>query len=95
MPGAQNLDLGGDLARAQLYMDLRYEGGAHGATAAAEPDLRLTDDTGLIVGTGGNATVAYMGRLATVLAWHLADPVDARERRRNESRCENEQNGDC
>ncbi|MCL4838421.1 MAG: endonuclease [Thermoanaerobaculia bacterium] len=74
----------GDVARAQLYMDLRYEGGAHGATGAAEPDLRLTDDTGLIVGTGGNATVAYMGRLAAILAWHLADPVDARERRRNE-----------
>lgn len=74
----------GDVARAQLYMDLRYEGGAHGATGFAEPDLRLTDDAGLIVGTGGNAAVAYMGRLATLLAWHLADPVDARERRRNE-----------
>jgi endonuclease I len=74
----------GDLARAQLYMDLRYEGGAHGATGFAEPDLRLTDDTGLIVSTGGNAAVAYMGRLATLLAWHLQDPPDARERRRNE-----------
>lgn len=74
----------GDVARAQLYMDLRYEGGAHGPTGFAEPDLRLTDDTGLIVTTGGNAPIAYMGRLATLLAWHLADPVDARERRRNE-----------
>jgi len=74
----------GDVARAQLYLEVRYEGGTHGATGATEPDLRLTDDTGLIVTTGGNASVAYMGRLTTILAWAAQDPVDAREQRRND-----------
>ncbi len=74
----------GDLARAQLYMDVRYAGGNHGITGFAEPDLILTNDTGLIQTTGTNASVAFMGRLATLLAWHAADPVDARERLRNE-----------
>ena len=34
----------GDVARALMYMDLRYEGGIHGVSGAAEPDLILTDD---------------------------------------------------
>lgn len=75
----------GDVARTVLYMDLRYEGGNHGVTGLAEPDLVLTDDTSLIVGSGSNTSgTAYMGRLATVLAWHAADPVDDDERLRNE-----------
>ena len=37
-------DRKGDVARALLYMDVRYEGGTHGVTGAAEPDLVLTDD---------------------------------------------------
>lgn len=74
----------GELARAQLYLDLRYEGGLHGVTGAAEPDLILTDDTSLIQTTGTNAPTAFMGRLATLLAWHEADPVTEGERLRNE-----------
>ncbi|MCH9646778.1 MAG: endonuclease [Deltaproteobacteria bacterium] len=75
----------GELARAQLYLDLRYEGGLHGITGSAEPDLILTDDTSLIQTTGGvNAATAFMGRLATLLAWHAADPVTDGERLRNE-----------
>lgn len=75
----------GDVARSVLYMDIRYEGGLHGVTSLPEPDLVLTDDTSLIVGSGGNTTgTAYMGRLATILAWHAADPVDEDERLRNE-----------
>ena len=76
----------GDMARALLYLDVRYEGGTHGVTGKSEPDLRLTDDTNLIDAshTGSNESVAYMGRLATLLQWHTDDPVDTLESRRND-----------
>lgn len=74
----------GNVARAMFYMDLRYEGGTHGVTGASEPDLRLTSDLNLVVGTGSNASVAYMGKLSTLLQWHLDDPVDASEQLRND-----------
>lgn len=76
----------GDVARAILYMDIRYEGGNHGVTGAAEPDLRLTDDDSLIdsFNTGVNESVAYMGLRSVLLQWHFQDPVDARELYRNE-----------
>jgi endonuclease I len=59
----------GDIARALFYMDLRYDG-----VEPATVDLCLT-----------NAVTAahQMGILATLLAWHLQDPVDEAERRRN------------
>ncbi len=76
--------LKGNVARAMFYMDLRYEGGTHGGTGASEPDLRLTSDLSLVVGTGSNASVAYMGKLSTLLQWHQDDPVDANEQLRNE-----------
>ncbi|MCD9097476.1 endonuclease [Luteimonas fraxinea] len=72
----------GDIARAVLYMAIRYEGGAHPTTRQGEPDLELTDDRSRIVST--SASPAYMGLLSTLLAWHQADPPDARERERNE-----------
>lgn len=75
----------GDVARNLLYLDLRYEGGFHGVTGFAEPDLILTDDTGLINTTGVNADVGYMGRLSVLLQWHEEDPVDAVELARNEA----------
>lgn len=74
----------GDIARAMFYMDVRYEGGTHGVTGAAEPDLRLTDNASLIQPTSGNASVAYMGLLSVLLQWHQQDPVDEAERLRNE-----------
>jgi endonuclease I len=54
----------GDMARAVLYMDFRYEGGKHAGTGQSEPDLVLTygSDTGT------------PGSLDTLLAWHAADP---------------------
>ena len=79
-PGRQ-----GDVARALFYLDTRYEGGTHGLTGAPEPDLILTDDPALVVTSGTNASVAYMGLLSELLAWHAADPVDAREEARNDA----------
>ena len=76
--------LKGNVARALFYFDIRYEGGTHGVTGAAEPDLRLTDNASLIVQSNGNASVAYMGLLSVLIQWHNADPVDDRERLRND-----------
>ena len=39
----------GDVARAILYLDVRYEGGFHGTTSCSEPDLRVTESRSLIV----------------------------------------------
>ncbi len=72
----------GDMARAILYMAMRYEGGMHPSTGQSEPDLELTDNRSLIVAT--SASPAYMGLLSTLLAWHQADPPTAAERERNE-----------
>ncbi len=76
----------GDVARAIFYMDVRYEGGTHGGTGAAEPDLVVTDVESLIdaSNTGSNESVAYMGMLTVLLQWHQQDPVDSREVWRNE-----------
>ncbi len=76
----------GDIARAQFYMDVRYEGGNHGGTGAWEPDLILTDDRALIAAssTGNNEAVAYMGLVSDLFQWHLDDPVDDLERARND-----------
>ena len=75
----------GDVARAAFYMAVRYEGGTHGISGCSEPDLRLTDDRALIQSdSSNNLTVAYMGILSTLLEWHQQDPVDERERRRND-----------
>ncbi|MEZ6004894.1 MAG: endonuclease [Planctomycetota bacterium] len=76
----------GDMARALLYADVRYEGGTHGVTGVAEPDLILTNFQSLISGsqTGSNESVAYMGELDVLLQWHAQDPPDAWEMARND-----------
>jgi endonuclease I len=69
----------GDVARAQFYADVRYSG-----DLSNEPDLILTDDPSLIVVFSSNAAVAHMGILETLIQWHNEDPVDDRERNRND-----------
>ena len=72
----------GDVARSLFYLDVRYEGGIHTPTGNPEPDLVLTNNMSLIEVTEDSP--AYMGRLDTLLQWHLDDPVDDCERRRND-----------
>lgn len=68
----------GDMARAVMYMDIRYEGGTH-ANTQPEPDLILTNNASLI-----QIGQPYMGILSTLLQWHQDDPPDAQEILRNE-----------
>ena len=76
-------DRKGDIARATLYMDLRYEGGVN-ASGVVEPDLVATDEPGLIQTTGMNTTgLAYTGLLSILIEWHTLDPPDEREQLRN------------
>ena len=60
----------GDIARALFYMATRYDG-----TEPSTSDLELVT---------ASPTDAQMANLATLLAWHLADPPDAAERARND-----------
>lgn len=63
----------GDVARIMFYMAVRYEGKSDGG-----PNLELVDSI-----TGNNATAPTLGKLSTLLQWHLADPVDEFEMTRN------------
>ena len=72
------IDRRGDIARAMFYMDVRYEG-----DVAGEPDLVLTDNRSLISSADGG--VAYMGLKSVLLQWHRQDPVDEKERDRNDA----------
>lgn len=75
----------GDVARAVLYMAVRYNGGTN-AQGQPEPFLHVTDNEALIVGTpsGVAQTDAYMGMETDLLDWNDQDPPDAGERLRNE-----------
>ncbi|OPZ11997.1 MAG: Extracellular ribonuclease precursor [Alphaproteobacteria bacterium ADurb.BinA280] len=72
----------GNMARAVFYLAIRYEGDAH-SNGTPEPDLELTDNRAWMTASGANGKF-YMGVLTTLMAWHAADPVDARELERNE-----------
>ncbi len=63
----------GDVARMLFYMDVRYEG----ADDSGTPDLEIPN----VAPTG--STAPQMGKLCTLVAWHLADPIDSFEQRRN------------
>jgi endonuclease I len=75
----------GNVARAILYMDLRYEGGPAHPGGIAEPDLIVTDNLALLQTTtsGQFAATGYMGKLSTLLQWHRQDPPDEQECLRN------------
>jgi len=77
----------GDVARALMYMDVRYEGGIHGVTGVQEPDLILTDNLTLIENSnaGSNLSTAYMGLLSVLITWHNDDPVDLVELQHTEA----------
>lgn len=69
-------DMKGDIARALMYMDLRYDGN--------EPltlDLRLTDCP-----FQAERDMAYLSQMLT---WHAEDPPDEREIVRNQKVCQN------
>ena len=63
----------GDVARALLYMDVRYE-----PESTPVGDLELVDETETSINDN------KMGRLSTLLDWNELDPVDEFEKRRNE-----------
>ena len=63
----------GDIARILFYMDVRYEGGHDD-----EPDLTIVE----YVNTYPNPEI---GKLSTLILWHLQDPVDDFELNRNEA----------
>lgn len=64
-------DVKGDVARMLFYMAVRYEGDD------GYPDLELNDKT-------GNGSAPYHGKQSVLLEWNRQDPVDDRERKRNE-----------
>ncbi|NVJ61611.1 MAG: endonuclease [Gammaproteobacteria bacterium] len=76
----------GDIARAIFYMAIRYEGGFHETEGLPEPDLRLTDDRNLMDQnrSNNNLPIAYMGIASVLYQWHQDDPVDDKERQRND-----------
>ncbi|MFI3328982.1 MAG: endonuclease [bacterium] len=65
----------GDVARMLLYMDVRYDG-----EESTEIDLVLLDDYEFPDSVGA----PHMGHLSTLLEWNKEDPVDDRERYRND-----------
>jgi endonuclease I len=61
----------GDVARMLFYMAVRYEGDS------GEVDLELNNNV-------NNGTAPFHGKMSVLLEWHREDPVDVRERRRND-----------
>ena len=68
------VEVRGEIARAAFYMDVRYSG-----DKSNENDLQLTNDL-----SGISSDSVFFGKLDTLLEWHIADPVDAAERTRND-----------
>jgi hypothetical protein len=66
----------GDIARAILYMDLRYDGDESNTN-----DLVVSDCPDSVPNSSG------MGYLSQLLEWHAEDPVDDNERARNDAVC--------
>ncbi len=62
----------GDIARMIFYMAVRYEG------VDTSYNLEMVDVT-----PSTTSSAPYYGKLSTLLQWHLQDPPDSWERRRN------------
>ncbi len=67
-------EIKGDIARGIFYMAVRYEG-----TVANEPDLEITDNV-----NESRPNVTKIGKLTTLLEWHIQDPPNEQERLRND-----------
>jgi endonuclease I len=63
----------GDVARMMFYMAVRYEG------ENGNPDLQLNNKP------PSNYSLPYIGILLSLLEWHKQDPVDAFEKKRNQT----------
>jgi endonuclease I len=71
----------GDVARTLFYMDVRYQG-----DHPKESDLRLLESLPSKAMSGhGLEGNGYLPNLSTLLRWHQQDPVDQRERQRNDN----------
>jgi endonuclease I len=64
----------GDIARIIFYMDIRYNG------ENGEPDLRVIDS----IPHDSRTNDGVHAKLSTLIQWHMQDPVDDWERRRND-----------
>lgn len=73
----------GDMARAVMYMAIRYKGETVLPGRPQEPDLELTDNRNLITSAGSGGK-HYMGILTTLLQWNQFDPPTPREVIRND-----------
>ncbi len=73
----------GDMARAVMYMAIRYKGETVLAGRPQEPNLELTDNRSLITSAGSGGK-HYMGMLTALLAWNQFDPPTPREVVRND-----------
>ncbi len=77
----------GEVARTLFYMVVRYEGDADDAPM---PDLELIELIPSLLGSDGlpdnnqHMSTPRMGRMSEILQWHLDDPPDAEEVRRND-----------
>lgn len=67
----------GVVARAMMYMDVRYDGDGRSQT----PDLQLVTH---VTGFGQEAKSGKFGKLCDLLDWHYRYPVTDDERKRND-----------
>ena len=65
----------GDVARIMMYMDVRY----NGDSSSSNVNLTLVNGE-----TSGSSGDGQFGDLETLKKWHIQDPVDDLERRRND-----------